>query len=171
MVCLLHFSLCSSTFMGIPKDQSLVEICVARLICVMLECDCLETIGRAVPELVSLLDACLPYDLRPVCGEEPSHADIASELLSCIFLMAGHGRVLQLTLLLWVQFLHKSIAGLSRSIPCYLSVVASQHAALLAPHLQPILDSILPHIYEGNSTTLGTGAKLGLLSLLTHSPR
>ena len=47
------------------------------------------SIESHVPALVSLLDACLRKNLKPSArDEDPPHAKIASDLLSCVFLVS-----------------------------------------------------------------------------------
>jgi len=46
-----------------------------------------------------------------------------------------------------VKFLHKGNKELSRNMASYLSLAAMEHANLLTPHVQPIMDSII----SGNS--------------------
>lgn len=42
-----------------------------------------------------------------------------------------------------VKFLHKGNKELSRNLARYLSLAAIEHASLLSPHVQPVLDSII----------------------------
>lgn len=42
-----------------------------------------------------------------------------------------------------VKFLHKGNKELSRNMASYLSLAAIEHAPLLSPHVQPIMDSII----------------------------
>lgn len=42
-----------------------------------------------------------------------------------------------------VKFLHKGNKELSRNMASYLSLAAMEHASLLTPHVQPIMDSII----------------------------
>lgn len=42
-----------------------------------------------------------------------------------------------------VKFLHKGNKELSRNMASYLSLAAMEHATLLTPHVQPIMDSII----------------------------
>lgn len=42
-----------------------------------------------------------------------------------------------------VKFLHKGNVELSRNMASYLSLAAIEHATLLSPHVQPIMDSII----------------------------
>lgn len=45
-----------------------------------------------------------------------------------------------------VKFLHKGNKELSRNMASYLSLAAIEHASLLTPHVQPIMDSIISGI-------------------------
>lgn len=48
------------------------------------------TIEQHAQALVGLLESCLNYDLRPSSrDEDPPHAKIASDIVSCIFLVRG----------------------------------------------------------------------------------
>lgn len=51
--------------------------------------------------------------------------------------------VMQRALPVAVKFLHKGNRELSRNMASYLSLAAIEHAALLTPHVQPIMDSII----------------------------
>lgn len=46
-----------------------------------------------------------------------------------------------------VKFLHKGNKELSRNMASYLSLAAIEHASLLSPHVQPIMDSIISGIF------------------------
>ncbi|CAH1976039.1 unnamed protein product [Acanthoscelides obtectus] len=76
-----------------------------------------------------------------------------------------------------VKFLHKGNKELSRNMASYLSLAAMEHASLLTPHVQPIMDSIisgnyplcrvLPNIYEVSPEPF-QGHAMALVSLLPH---
>ena len=67
------------------NDQSLVEICITRVTSAIRETNSIEKFADA---LVDLLETCLNYNLRPVNGgPDPPHAKIASDVMSCIFLV------------------------------------------------------------------------------------
>lgn len=51
--------------------------------------------------------------------------------------------VMQRALPVAVKFLHKGNKELSRNMASYLSLAAMEHASLLTPHVQPIMDSII----------------------------
>lgn len=46
-----------------------------------------------------------------------------------------------------VKFLHKGNKEMSRNMASYLSLAAIDHASLLSPHVQPIMDSIISGIH------------------------
>lgn len=119
--------------------------------------------------LVSLLESCLNHNLKPSPrDEDPPHAKISSDIISCIFLVSKA----VLLILLWVQykvcqffiwfkqnynkkevmrrslpvavkFLHKGNKELSRNMSSYLSLAAIENADLLSKHIQLIIDSII----------------------------
>ncbi|XP_044754125.1 protein melted isoform X2 [Coccinella septempunctata] len=76
-----------------------------------------------------------------------------------------------------VKFLHKGNKELSRNMASYLTLAALEHASLLTPHVQPIMDSIisgnyplcrvLPNIYEVSPDPF-QGHAMALVSLLSH---
>ena len=73
-------------FLTNHNDQSLVEICITRLTSAIRET---RSIERHAEPLVNLLETCLTYNLRPVSGgPDPPHAKIASDVMSCIFLVS-----------------------------------------------------------------------------------
>ncbi len=72
-------------FLTNHNDQSLVEICITRLTSAIRETG---TIEQSAASLVALLETCLCYSLRPeVNGLDPPHAKIASDVMSCLFLV------------------------------------------------------------------------------------
>lgn len=68
------------------NDQSVVEICVTRVTSCVRETGSVESHCAA---LVGLLEACLHHNLRPTShrDEDQPHAKIASDVISCIFLV------------------------------------------------------------------------------------
>ena len=73
-------------FLTNHNDQSLVEICITRLTSAIRET---RSIERHAEPLVNLLETCLTYNLRPISGgPDPPHAKIASDVMSCIFLVS-----------------------------------------------------------------------------------
>ena len=79
------FIFVQADFLTNHNDQSLVEICITRLTSAIRET---RSIERHAEPLVNLLETCLTYNLRPVSGgPDPPHAKIASDVMSCIFLV------------------------------------------------------------------------------------
>lgn len=140
------------------NDQSVVEICIARLTASLRDSDCIEL---HIEALVDLLKTSLNHDLKPLAQEtDPPHAKIASDVLACIFLNYSKRNVMKQALPVAVKFLHKGNKELSRSVSSYLPLAAIEHPELLANHIQPIIDSViggnyglarlLPQIYALN---------------------
>ncbi|XP_018334236.1 protein melted isoform X2 [Agrilus planipennis] len=157
------------------NDQSVVEICVTRVT------SCIRETGSAEQHceaLVNLLESCLHHNLQLTSrDEDPPHAKISSDIISCIFLNYGKKSVMQRALPVAVKFLHKGNKELSRNMASYLSLAAIEYASLLSPHVQPIMDSIisgnyplcrvLAQIYEVFPEPL-LGHAMALVSLLPH---
>ncbi|KAG5867767.1 hypothetical protein JTB14_012384 [Gonioctena quinquepunctata] len=157
------------------NDQSVVEICVTRVTSCIRETGSVEQHCEA---LVTLLESCLHHNLQISAREEDSpHAKISSDIISCIFLNYSKKSVMQRALPVAVKFLHKGNKELSRNMASYLSLAAMEHASLLTPHVQPIMDSIisgnyplcrvLPNIYEVSPDPF-QGHAMALVSLLPH---
>jgi len=68
------------------NDQSVVEICVTRVLSCIRET---RTAERYCAALVDLLKTCLLWNLQPsgTTKEEPPHAKIAADIISSIFLV------------------------------------------------------------------------------------
>ncbi len=148
----------SSSYIDNENDQSVVEICIARLTATLRDNDCIE---QHIEALVDLLKTSLNHDLKPLAQEtDPPHAKIASDVLACIFLNYSKRNVMKQALPVAVKFLHKGNRELSRSVSSYLPLAAIEHPELLASHIQPIIDSViggnyglarlLPQIYSLN---------------------
>nr|XP_023024362.1 protein melted [Leptinotarsa decemlineata] len=157
------------------NDQSVVEICVTRVTSCIRETGSVEQHCEA---LVALLESCLHHNLQiSARDEDPPHAKISSDIISCIFLNYSKKSVMQRALPVAVKFLHKGNKELSRNMASYLSLAAMEHASLLTPHVQPIMDSIisgnyplcrvLPNIYEVSPEPF-QGHAMALVSLLPH---
>ncbi|CAH1154096.1 unnamed protein product [Phaedon cochleariae] len=157
------------------NDQSVVEICVTRVTSCIRETGSLEQHCEA---LVTLLESCLHHNLQiSARDEDPPHAKISSDIISCIFLNYSIKSVMLRALPVAVKFLHKGNKELSRNMASYLSLAAMEHASLLTPHVQPIMDSIisgnyplcrvLPNIYEVSPEPF-PGHAMALVSLLPH---
>ncbi|CAG9860360.1 unnamed protein product [Phyllotreta striolata] len=157
------------------NDQSVVEICVTRVMSCIRETGSVEQHCEA---LVALLESCLHHNLQASAKDEDTpHAKISSDIISCIFLNYTKKSVMQRALPVAVKFLHKGNKELSRNMASYLSLAAMEHASLLTPHVQPIMDSIisgnyplcrvLPNIYEVAPEPF-QGHAMALVSLLPH---
>ncbi|RWS16908.1 melted-like protein [Dinothrombium tinctorium] len=144
------------------NDQSVIEICLTRITSAIRDT---RTIEKHAPALVSLLESCLLHDLKPTKNnEDPPHAKIASDVVSCIFLNHSKKSVMRLAVPVAVKLLHRGNKELSRNLSSYLSLAAINNAEILAPHIQPIIDSIiggnyslarvLPKIYAVNKEAI-----------------
>ncbi|XP_023228833.1 protein melted-like [Centruroides sculpturatus] len=163
----------ASDFIHNDNNQSVVEICITRATSAIRETGTIEYHAKA---MVTLLESCLNHDLRPSAkDEDPPHAKIASDIVSCIFLNHSKKNVMRLALPVAVKFLHRGNKELSRNLSSYLSLAAINNAELLAPHIQPIIDSIisgnyslarvLPQIYAVNKEPIHDHV-MALVSLL-----
>jgi len=132
-------------FLTSHNDQSLVEICVTRVISAVRETG---SIQQHASSLISLLESCLSHSLRPSGRGDPPHAKMASDIMSCIFLNYNKKQVMQQAIPVAVKFLHKGNKDLSRNMSSYMSLAAIENADLLANHLQPILDSVISGNYS-----------------------
>ncbi|KAG8196242.1 hypothetical protein JTE90_023799 [Oedothorax gibbosus] len=136
----------ASDFTKNDNNQSVVEICITRITSAIRDTG---TIEQNAPAMVSLLESCLNHDLRPLPkDEDPPHAKIASDIVSCIFLNHSKKPVMKLALPVAVKFLHRGNKVLSRNLSSYLSLAAINNAELLAVHVQPIIDSIISGNYS-----------------------
>ncbi|CAK1552624.1 unnamed protein product [Leptosia nina] len=170
------------------RDQALIEICITRVTSCIKETGTLEKYCSA---LVALLESCLHHNLMPVGhlrDDDPPHAKIASDVISCIVLVSfplqsdketgNTAEVMELFLPVAVQFLHKGNREISRHMARYLSLAALHHAVLLKPHVQTIMDSImsgnyplcriLTNLYEVCPEPL-EGHVTALVALLPHA--
>ncbi|KAK3931175.1 Protein melted [Frankliniella fusca] len=155
------------------NDQSVVEICITRVTSAIRETNSIEQHSEA---LVSLLESCLNHNLKPSArDEDPPHAKISSDIISCIFLNYNKKEVMRRALPVAVKFLHKGNKELSRNMSSYLSLAAIENADLLSKHIQLIIDSIisgnfslcrvLPQVYEVTKEPVHEHA-MALVSLL-----
>ncbi|XP_071445724.1 protein melted [Hetaerina americana] len=160
-------------YLNNDNDQSVVEICITRVTSAIRETGSIEKHAAA---LVGLLESCLSHNLKPSPkDEDPPHAKISSDIISCLFLNYSKKEVMKCALPVAVKFLHKGNRELSRNMSSYLSLAAIENADLLSQHIQPIIDSIisgnyalarvLPQIYAVNSDALHEHT-LELVSLL-----
>ncbi|XP_055909392.1 protein melted isoform X1 [Eupeodes corollae] len=128
------------------NDQSVVEICVTRILSCIRET---KTAERYCSVLVDLLKTCLLWPLQPhgPMKEDPPHAKIAADIISSIFLNYDKKELMNISLPVAVQFLPKGNKELSRNLASYLSLAAIDYAYLLSPHVDSIMDSILAGNY------------------------
>ncbi|XP_032708485.1 ventricular zone-expressed PH domain-containing protein homolog 1 isoform X2 [Lontra canadensis] len=130
------------------NDQALVEICITRITTAIRETESIEKHAEA---LVGLWDSCLEHSLRPSGrDEDPPHAKIASDIMSCILQNYNRPPVMALAIPIAVKFLHRSNKELCRNMSNYLSLAAITKADLLANHTDVIVKSIL----QGNAMLL-----------------
>lgn len=74
-----------SDYVNNDNDQSVVEICITRVTSAIRETGNMECHADA---LVALLQNCLNHSLKPTLkDEDPPHAKIAADIISCIFLV------------------------------------------------------------------------------------
>lgn len=72
------------------NDQSVVEICITRVTSCIRETGSVE---QHCDALVTLLESCLHHNLQLSSrGEDPPHAKISSDIISCIFLVKRYLR-------------------------------------------------------------------------------
>ncbi|XP_037810447.1 protein melted isoform X2 [Lucilia sericata] len=128
------------------NDQSVVEICVTRVLSCIRET---KTAQRYCSALIDLLKTCLLWNLQPSGSskDDPPHAKIAADIISSIFLNYDKKDVMKLALPMAVQFLPKGNRELSRNLASYLSLAAIDYAYLLSPHIDSIINSILAGNY------------------------
>ncbi|XP_054159011.1 ventricular zone-expressed PH domain-containing protein homolog 1-like [Oppia nitens] len=136
----------ASNFLDKHNDQSVVEICLTRITSAIRDTGTIEEHAGA---LVGLLESCLMHDLMPSNkDEDPPHAKIASDVVSCIFLNHSKKSVMRLAVPIAVKLLHRGNKELSRNLSSYLSLAAINNADVLSPHIQPIIDSIIGGNYS-----------------------
>lgn len=70
------------------NDQSVVEICITRVLSCIRET---KTAEKYCSALIDLLKTCLQWNLGPTGGtkEDPPHAKIAADIISSIFLVSS----------------------------------------------------------------------------------
>lgn len=150
------------------NDQSVVEICVTRVLSCIRET---KTAERYCNSLIDVLKTCLLWNLQPTGSnkEDPPHCKIAADIISSIFLVSyrvifssssllrnsnyfyfqnyDKKDVMKVALPVAVQFLPKGNRELSRNLASYLSLAAIDYAYLLSPHIDSIINSILAGNY------------------------
>ncbi|XP_038061667.1 ventricular zone-expressed PH domain-containing protein homolog 1-like [Patiria miniata] len=124
------------------NDQAVVEICITRVTTAIRDTGTIEQHAEA---LVSLWSSCLQHNLKPLArDEDPPHAKIASDIMSCLF-MQNYSKysVMKTVLPVAVQFLKHENREISRNMSSYLALAAIDNASLLALHCDDIIDSII----------------------------
>ncbi|XP_022085583.1 ventricular zone-expressed PH domain-containing protein 1-like isoform X2 [Acanthaster planci] len=124
------------------NDQAVVEICITRVTTAIRDTG---TIEQHAPALVLLWRSCLQHNLKPLArDEDPPHAKIASDIMSCLF-MQNYSKysVMKIVLPVAVQFLKHENREISRNMSSYLALAAIDNASLLALHCDDIIDSII----------------------------
>ncbi|CAG0879819.1 unnamed protein product, partial [Darwinula stevensoni] len=146
----IHKIIGQAGYVSNDNDQSIVEITVTRITSAIRETGLVVEHAAA---LVTLLESCLRHDLKPTArGEDPPHAKIASDIISCLFLNYSQKEVMRLALPVAVKFLHKGNKELSRNMSSYLSLAAMENADLLSNCVQLIIDSVnLLQFYDENN--------------------
>lgn len=147
-------------YLEITNDQSVIEICVNRCTSCIRETDTAEVHCHG---LVQLLETCLQFNHKPQSkrSEDPPHAKISADIISCIFLNYNKKAVMELgewkilekyqlnnvdllvALPVAVKFLNKENKELSRNLASYLSLAAIEYTDLLVPYIDIILNSLL----------------------------
>ena len=161
-------------FLTSHNDQSLVEICVTRVISAIRETGSIEKHSQA---LICLLESCLSHSLKPTGRGDPPHAKMASDIMSCIFLNYSKRAVMIRAIPVAVKFLHKGNKDLSRNLSSYMSLAVIENADILSLYIQPVLDSVitgnfslsrvLPAIYAVDKQLINNHV-MTLVSLLSN---
>ena len=161
-------------FLTSHNDQSLVEICVTRVISAIRETGSIEKHSQA---LICLLESCLSHSLKPTGRGDPPHAKMASDIMSCIFLNYSKRAVMIRAIPVAVKFLHKGNKDLSRNLSSYMSLAVIENADILSVYIQPVLDSVitgnfslsrvLPAIYAVDKQLINNHV-MTLVSLLSN---
>lgn len=148
-------------YLETTNDQSVIEICVNRCTSCIRETNTAE---KHCLGLVLLLETCLQFNHKPLSkrSEDPPHAKISADIISCIFLNYNKKAVMELgekrylisssnydslffvlALPVAVRFLNKENRELSRNLASYLSLAAIEYTNLLVPYIDIILNSLL----------------------------
>lgn len=124
----------------------MVEICVNRCTSCIRETDCAE---RSVAGLVHLLEVCYEFNHKPSRRrDDPPHAKISSDLISCIFINYNKKVVMEKCLPIAVKFLDKENDEMSKNLASYLSLAAIEYTNLLVPYVDIILRSLINGNYS-----------------------
>lgn len=127
------------------NDQSVVEICVNRCTSCIRETNTAE---KHCAGLVQLLEICYQFNHKPRRREDPPHAKLSSDLISCIFLNYNKKNVMDMALPIAVKFLDKDNEEMSKNLAAYLSLAAIEYTSLLVPYADIILRSLLNGNYS-----------------------
>ncbi|XP_072035831.1 LOW QUALITY PROTEIN: ventricular zone-expressed PH domain-containing protein homolog 1-like [Amphiura filiformis] len=132
----------SEDYLRNDNDQAVVEICITRVTTAIRDTASIEQHAHA---LVSLWDSCLQHNLRPSArDEDPPHAKIASDIMSCLFMQNYNKKnVMKLVLPVAVRFLQQGNREICRNMSSYLSLAAIDNAELLATHSNILIRSII----------------------------
>lgn len=134
------------SYLDEPNAQSTIEICVNRCTSCIRET---ETAEKHCTGLVQLLETCLQFNHKPSRrGEDPPHAKISADIISCIFLNYNKKAVMEKALPVAVRFLNKENKEMSRNLASYLSLAAIEYSNLLVPYIDIILRSLLHGNYS-----------------------
>lgn len=129
------------SYLDESNAQSTIEICVNRCTSCIRET---QTAEKHCTGLVQLLETCLQFNHKPSRrGEDPPHAKISADIISCIFLNYNKKAVMEKALPVAVKFLNKENKEMSRNLASYLSLAAIEYANLLVPYIDIILRSLL----------------------------
>ncbi|ESO88785.1 hypothetical protein LOTGIDRAFT_234384 [Lottia gigantea] len=127
------------------NDQSVVEICITRVTTAIRETSSIEEHARA---LVKLLEMCHRHKLTTtIRDEDPPHAKIASDIMSCLFMHYNKKPVMKLAIPAVVHYLDCDNKELGRNVSSYLSLAAIDNAELLAKHMPILVMSVLKGNY------------------------
>ncbi|XP_076451908.1 ventricular zone-expressed PH domain-containing protein homolog 1-like isoform X2 [Babylonia areolata] len=123
------------------NDQSVVEICITRVSTAIRETGSIEKHSKA---LVELLAMCRNHRLAQANkDEDPPHAKIASDIMSCLFMYYNKSSVMEMAIPAAVKLLDCDNRDLCRSVSSYLSLAAIDNVNLLAEHTKIIVSSVL----------------------------
>lgn len=128
------------------NDQSVVEICVNRCVSCIRETNTAE---QHCTGLVQLLEICYQFNHKPSRRrDEPPHAKLSSDLISCIFLNYNKKIVMEQALPIAVKFLDKDNQEMSKNLAAYLSLASIEYTNLLVSYVDIILRSLLNGNYS-----------------------
>lgn len=134
------------SYLDEPNAQSTIEISLNRCTSCIRET---QTAEKHCTGLVQLLETCLQFNHKPSRrGEDPPHAKISADIISCIFLNYNKKAVMEKALPVAVRFLNKENKEMSRNLASYLSLAAIEYANLLVPYIDIILRSLLHGNYS-----------------------